>query len=124
MRHRTLLLRYTTLLLLTLWVARVCCASALPQPPDAASPISSTPLRFGQFFALADFDGDHHIDQAMLGGVGRNKSIEVSLSRTKSRTLLRFDTLSNERGSLFTGDIDNDGDNDLIWSDLIHPDDV
>jgi hypothetical protein len=53
-----------------------------------------------------------------------NKDIEIRLSQTKARTVLHFDTLTNERGSLFAKDIDNDGDNDLIWSDLLHPDDV
>ena len=57
-------------------------------------------------------DGDDRIDKATLGVAGRNKDIEIRLSQTKGRTVLRFDTLTSERGSLFAKDIDNDGDKD------------
>lgn len=124
MQRRAFSLRQTTLILVALLAVRVCCASALPRPFDQPAPSRSAFMRFGQTLALADFDGDHRLDQATLSGSGRNKSLEVRLSHTDARTLLRFDTLTSERGSVFASDVDHDGDSDLVWTDLIHPDDI
>lgn len=124
MRKRVVLPKHVTLVLLALVVARVCCASALPHPVSQGTLIQSTFLRFGQTLAVADFDGDNRIDRATLSGTGRSKSLDIRLSHTTTHTLLHFDTLASERGSLFAGDIDNDGDNDLVWTDLVHPNDV
>jgi hypothetical protein len=124
MRKASFFTRYATFALLTFLVARVCFASALPRHEYQVEPDRATFLRFGQALALADFDGDNRVDEAKLGGTGRNKSIEIRLTHAKAPTFLSFDTLTSERGSLFARDIDNDGDNDLIWSDLLHPDDV
>jgi len=81
-------------------------------------------LTFGQSVALTDFDGDSIIDQATLGGVGFSKSISVSLSTSKKQSVLRFTTASYNHGSLFAYDTNNDGDIDLVWTDLLNPDDV
>jgi hypothetical protein len=81
-------------------------------------------LAFGQSVALTDFDGDSVIDQATLGSVGFSKSIRVSLSTTKKASVLQFTTSSYNHGSLFAYDTNNDGDVDLVWTDLVHPDDV
>lgn len=124
MQKRAFLLRYATLILIIFLAARAYCVSASPGMEYREAPSSVTFLRFGQSMALADFDGDDRVDEARLGGFGRNKSIEIYLSHTKARALLHFDTQTSECGSLFTRDIDNDGDNDLIWTDLLHPDDV
>jgi hypothetical protein len=124
MQRRTFRLRYVTLALVTLLAARAYGVSALPRPAEPAAPRNSTFLRFGQTLALADFDGDDLVDKATLNGNGRTKSLEVRFSHTTARTLLRFDTPTAERGSIFTSDVDHDGDNDLIWTDLLHPDDV
>lgn len=124
MRERSIVLRYETLALITLLVARAYCAAALPGQQHQATHDSARFLPFGQSIALADFDGDDRIDEATLGGTGRNKNIEIRLSYAKAPTFLHFDTRTVERGSLFAADIDHDGDNDLIWSDLFHPDDV
>jgi hypothetical protein len=124
MRKSSLFSKYATLALLTFLVARVYCASALPRREYQVEPDRTTFLFFGQDLALADFDGDNRVDEAKLGGTGRNKNIEIRLAHSKATTLLRFDTLTSGPGSLFARDIDNDGDNDLIWSDLLHPDDV
>ena len=115
MQKRAFLLKVVTLALITLLVAQVYAASALPRQENQEAPESGRFLQFGQSLALADFDGDHRLDEARLNGIGRSKSLEICLSQTKARTLLHFVTLSNERGSLFAKDIDNDGDNDLIW---------
>jgi len=124
MQKRAFQLKIVTLALITLLVAQVYAVSALPRQENQKAPKSSRFLQFGQSLALADFDGDDRLDKATLSGTGHNKSLEIRLSHTKARTLLHFDTLSNERGSLFAKDVDNDGDNDLIWTDLLHPDDV
>lgn len=116
--------KYQTLALVTFLVARICFASALPRHEYQAKPNAKTLLLFGQSVALADFDGDNRIDKATLGGNGRNKSIEIRLSYARTPTFLHFDTVSAEQGSLFAADIDHDGDDDLIWSDLLHPEDV
>lgn len=116
-------LRCAALTLLTVLVVGVCWASAVPQRISSASQNLGF-LRFGQSLALADFDGDDRIDTATLNGFGRDKDIEIRLSRLKSRVVLRFNTLTSEQGSLFTRDVDNDGDSDLIWSDLLRPGDV
>lgn len=117
-------LRYATFALLIVMVAGVCCANALPRKSTPSTSDRTSFLRFGQSLAVADFDGDNHIDTATLSGAGRSKDIEIHLSRAKARILLRFNTLTSELGSLFTSDIDNDGDNDLIWSDLLRADNV
>ena len=124
MQKRVALLKHVTLVLLALVVARAGCASALPHPTSQKPLVKATFLRFGQTLALADFDGDNRIDRATLSGTGRSKSLDIRLSHTTTHTLLHFDTLDSEHGSVFAGDIDNDGDNDLVWTDLIHPDDV
>jgi len=111
------------LTLLTVLVVGVCWASVVPQRISSASHNLGF-LRFGQSLALADFDGDDRIDTATLNGFGRDKHIEIRLSRLKSRVVLCFNTLTSEQGSLFTRDVDNDGDSDLIWSDLLRPGDV
>src|SRR5262249_35071518 len=89
--------------------------AASPPPPR---------LGFGKSLALSDFDGDNLADRARLGGEGARKSIEIYLSRTGKLSVLQFETLSAAHGSLLAQDVNNDGDVDLIWTDLLHPDDV
>jgi hypothetical protein len=121
---RLLRLRYAVFASLTVFVAGVCCASASPGRDTPTASDGGAFLHFGQSLALADFDGDDRIDTATLSSTGRNKDIEIRLSRAKSRIVLRFDTQTSELGSLFSRDVDNDGDNDLIWSNLLRADDV
>jgi hypothetical protein len=92
-------------------------------PSLAASPAPPR-LGFGESLALSDFDGDNLADRARLGGEGARKSIEIYLSRTGKLSVLQFETLSAAHGSLLAQDVNNDGDVDLIWTDLLHPDDV
>lgn len=117
-------LRYATFALLIVIVAGVCSANELPRQNTESTSDRTSFLHFGQSLALADFDGDNRIDTATLSAGGRSKDIEIHLSRGKARVLLRFNTLTSEPGSLFTSDVDNDGDNDLIWTDLLRADDV
>src|SRR5262245_11071628 len=74
--------------------------------------------------ALADLDGDNFTDKAELGGTGLNKNIQLRLSRTGLSSVLTFDTPSLDRGSLLAQDVNDDGEVDLIWTDLVHPDSV
>src|SRR5262245_64786005 len=112
--------KYVTLIQITILAIAAVCASALPAPSRREPPKPERLLRYGQFLALADFDGDHHVDDATLRGTGRHKSIDIRLSQTKTHRVLYFDAQTDATGSLFAGDVDNDGDDDLIWSDLLH----
>jgi hypothetical protein len=85
--------------------------------PDIAQP--RTP--YGNRLALADLDGDNLADKAELGGAGLNKNIRLKLSRTGQFSVLNFDTASFDRGSLLAQDVNDDGEVDLIWTDLVHP---
>jgi hypothetical protein len=102
----------------------VYCANVLPQQRYATASESTARLRFSQLVALSDFDSDGLIDQARLEGSGPRKSIEVILSRNRELLILHFDTNDGSRGSLFAHDVNNDGATDLIWTDLLHADDV
>lgn len=124
MQKRACVLKYVTLVLLTFLVTRADFVTASPGREYREASGRTSLFHFGQSQAFADFDGDNRLDLAMLSGVGRNKSLEIYLSHTKAHTLVNFHTQTSEPGSLFTRDIDNDGDNDLIWTDLLHPDDV
>ena len=63
---------------------------------------------------FSDFDGDSHLDQAHLSSHGSHKQIHVHLQESSSKTL-SFDSGMSDPGSLLSGDIDRDGDADLIW---------
>ncbi len=123
MGFRPVHIRYVLILLIALLVGEARSFSDLPRG-YTENPRRLSLLRFGETLALADFDGDNRVDQAVLGGAGRYKSIEVHLSRTHARTLFQFATSTNDQGSLFSSDVDSDGDSDLIWTDLLHPEDV
>jgi hypothetical protein len=111
-----------SVLLLILTIVTYCQSPAADRRAFAAPP--GPGLSFGQSLALTDFDGDHIIDRAILAVVGFSKSIHLSFSSNKEPSVLRFDTSSSSHGSLFARDIDHDGDIDLIWTDLINPDNV
>jgi len=73
-------------------------------------------LLFNPLPVFSDFDGDHKLDQAILSSQGRLKTIGISLGKS-SWSVLPFDSKVVGRGSLISGDIDDDGDFDLIWID-------
>ncbi|HJZ68288.1 MAG TPA: VCBS repeat-containing protein [Blastocatellia bacterium] len=99
-------------------------ANLLPQQRCAAASENPVLLRFGHSIALSDFDSDGLIDQARVEGSGPRKSIEVVLSQSGKLLVLHFDTFEGSHGSLFADDVNNDGATDLIWTDLLHADDV
>jgi len=121
---RAFLPKYVALVLSTCFVIGAYRANAFPRHVDRNTSNIHSFLRFGQRLALADFDGDDRIDRATLDSTGRRKRIDIRFSQAKPSTVLYFDTGTEDGGSLFANDIDNDGDNDLIWSDLVHPDNV
>jgi len=95
------------------------------RPATHPQPALAQPrLRFGQSLAMSDFDGDGRADLAILSETGQQKDIEICLSSTGTHSKLRFDSQTIGRGSLFAEDVDHDGATDLIWTDLLHPDDV
>src|SRR5262249_43901120 len=97
-------------------------AALSPRSAYAQTPRSDPWLRFDQRSALSDFDEDGLLDRASISGSGARKNIQVYLSSTGRMSLLSFDASSCAYGSLLAEDIDNDGDTDLIWTDLLHPD--
>lgn len=111
-------------LLAFLLVARIYCVGATPHVSGIEPPSTPSRLAFDQSLALADFDADDKTDQASVSGIGLWKSIAVSFSRTESRTILSFRGEDYGNGSLLADDIDNDGDEDLIWTDLLHEESV
>ncbi|HWN98435.1 MAG TPA: VCBS repeat-containing protein [Blastocatellia bacterium] len=99
--------------------------SALVSPTPRASETCSTRdgwVQFGQTVVLADFDRDGLGDRARVGGTGQRKSIEVFLSNSGTFFWLHFVTRTEAHGSLFAHDLNNDGDTDLIWADMVRPD--
>jgi hypothetical protein len=88
--------------------------------PSVAQPRTA----YGNRLALADLDGDNLADRAELGGTGLNKNIRLRLSRTGQFSVLSFDTATFDRGSLLAQDVNDDGEVDLIWTDLVHPEAV
>lgn len=101
--------------------------AALPldvaQPAYADTMVKSV-LRFGQTLALGDFDNDGSLDRARLASTGWHKTIEVQSGLVGSPSWLHFESSSLAQGSIFSQDLDNDGDLDLIWTDLLHADAV
>jgi hypothetical protein len=63
---------------------------------------------------FSDFDGDNKLDQAELVSHGTQKSIHVTLGKFAWQSL-SFDSGVPDRGRLVSGDIDSDGDTDLVW---------
>jgi hypothetical protein len=115
---------FTTKALLLLFVLAVYSDNSLPQGKRAVVYESQATLRFGQTIVLSDFDSDGLIDVARIDGSGSRKGVKIPLSRTAKLLVLHFDTNRDAQGSLFAQDVDNDGATDLIWTDLLHPNDV
>jgi hypothetical protein len=115
---------FSVMLLAFVLMARVCCLAASPRDSNAEFLQADPLLSFNKVLALGDFDADDKTDQARVTGTGEWKSIEVSLSRTQFQTILSFRAEYFSNGSLFADDIDNDGDLDLVWTDLLHTESV
>lgn len=80
--------------------------------PSGAA-VTPGPL-FDHLPVLSDFDGDNKLDEATVLSDGAAKSIHIAFGKSSSSSLF-FDSSIAERGSLISGDIDEDGDIDLVW---------
>lgn len=117
------------ILILLLVAAVFCSTGILARRVYASASLKRTPLKksaltFFSNFTISKLDLDETLDSARLNAFGGTKSIVLSLSESNKDTVLDFNTVSQEPGSLFAQDIDHDGDTDLIWSDLVHSQDV
>jgi len=97
-----------TLLLIPWWHAIAVFATS-PESPNVPSPflIGTEPV-------LSDFDSDNRLDQATLSSEGSLKRIHIAFGKS-AWSSLTFDSAVAEPGGLFSGDIDDDGDIDLVW---------
>jgi len=86
--------------------------------PSFAAPRRDRPLVVSGFLdnlpVLSDFDGDNKVDQATLSSSGGFKSISLAFGKS-SWSSLSFVSNETDRGRLVSGDIDDDGDIDLVW---------
>ncbi|HEY6046602.1 MAG TPA: VCBS repeat-containing protein [Pyrinomonadaceae bacterium] len=64
--------------------------------------------------AASDFDADTRPDRATVHSNGPSKTIKIHFDNTRSARLA-FTARSAESGKLVAGDIDRDGDVDLVW---------
>ncbi len=116
--------RLTTSAAFLLLILSLYSGGTLPQQGNAEASGRVAPLRFGQSIVVSDFDQDGLVDEATLDGSSLQKSVGILLSGTGKRSFLHFNANRANYGSLFAQDVDNDGATDLVWTDLLHADDV
>jgi hypothetical protein len=96
--------------LLLIWLHAIPSFGAAQQQPTIPRTLLFHPLPI-----LSDFDSDNKLDQATLFSDGPLKRIHIAFGKS-SWSSLSFDSAVQERGGLFSGDIDDDGNIDLVWA--------
>src|SRR5215831_19551988 len=79
-----------------------------------AAPNVPSPFLLAREPVLSDFDSDNKLDQVTLSSEGSLKRIQIAFGKA-AWSSLTFDSMVSEPGGLFTGEIDDDGDIDLVW---------
>lgn len=115
---------FTTRAAFFLLILAIYPSSAVPPQRHLLDSEGPSRLRLAQAIAVSDFDSDGLIDEAKLNAFGSHKSVGIFLSGTRKLSFIDFESRSLGHGSLLSQDVDNDGEPDLIWTDLFRADSV